>query len=33
MNDFVDVEYKNNKEMYVLQESFIALARGENDEA
>lgn len=32
VDDLLDVETRNNKEVYVMQESFIALARGDNDE-
>lgn len=29
LDDLIDIEHRNNKELYVLQESFIKLARGE----
>ena len=29
MSDLIDIEHINNKEVYILQESFIELARGE----
>ena len=29
LDDLIDIEHRNNKELYVIQKSFIALARGE----